>query len=154
MDIYSNHGIATIDPYLFPGGSSNRGQVSTIVSGGITGYTHQSVPHYPRVSLHYTHIFLFLSLPFLHHYLFICSGARVSEELGVIITGVVSILLRSICALRHEAAIISRMICLPSPGQCQTGEYPRHVLAWVCISRPMQRSSVSGSVLFSVLILG
>ena len=49
---------------MSPTGST--GQDSTIDSGGITGYSHQAVPHYPQVSisasLHCAHILLLLFL--------------------------------------------------------------------------------------------
>ena len=63
------------------------GQDHNTVPGGITGYSHQAVPHYPRVSssasLHCAHILLFLFLFHLsttHLLLSVVSG--VSECLG------------------------------------------------------------------------
>ena len=59
-----------------------------MVPGGITGYSHQAVPHYPQVSssasLHCAHILLFL---FLFHfsttYLLLLVVPGVSECLGL-----------------------------------------------------------------------
>ena len=71
---------------MAPGGST--GQDPTMVPDGITGYSHQAVPHYPRVSssasLHCAHILLFL---FLFHfsttYLLLLVAPGISECLGL-----------------------------------------------------------------------
>lgn len=57
-----------------------------MVSGGITGYSHQAVPHHFHVfssaSLHFAHILLFL-FHFSTTYLLLLVVPRVSESLGL-----------------------------------------------------------------------
>ena len=101
-----------------------------MVPGGITGYSHQAVLHYPRVSssasLHCAHLLLFLflflflflslslslSLPFFHHLLALLSGLRASEyKVG---SGVVSSVLCFTCALWHREGVILGVSPCPS----------------------------------------
>ena len=67
-----------MDPDVAPSGTT--GQDLTMVSGGITGYSHQAVPHYPIVQLCLSslcpHPSVSLSLLFLHHLLDPLSGTQ------------------------------------------------------------------------------
>lgn len=65
----------------------STGQDPTVVPGGITGYSHQAVPHYLRVSssacLYHAHILMFLFLfHFFTTYLILLEGTMVSKCLG------------------------------------------------------------------------
>ena len=78
---------------------------------GITSYSHQAVPHYPRVSSstssHGVHILLLL---FLFHF----STTYLLLLVVPTVCGVISEVLCPIFTLRHQARVISGMVC-PHP---------------------------------------
>ena len=59
------HCYRVMDPDMAP--RINMREDFSMASGGSKQYSHQAVPHYPQVSIHYAHILLLL---FLFHHLF------------------------------------------------------------------------------------
>lgn len=120
------HSPTLLDTIVYPGDSP--GQDPTMVPGGITGYSHQAAPHYPRVSssasLHCACILLFL---FLFHFsttFLLLLVVPVSGDTSGVFSGV----LCPAHILWCWAGVISGMVCTPnsrSEGTRLTGGYLR-----------------------------
>lgn len=129
-----------MNPDIGSGGTT--GQDAIMVPGGITGYLHQTAPHYSRVSssafLHCAHILLFLSLLFLHHLLALSGawGLRVSGAVSGVLSGVLYLAY----ALWSQSGVILGM-CWSSQIRSLPGPHGVSLVAvWclilVCLAHP------------------